>query len=405
MTNDAAAVVFQVPPGSGGQGMLALEVIVSLMRTGRAVHGFGPAPVDASRWPPGVAQPEWHPAPPPPPAWLTRYSWMRWWSGQYVHLHAGRIARWAGREVPRLAPRSCYTFAEVGLETLRWARSAGVPSVVDSPTGDVRDFREVVERETRRWCGGRMTSHPSRPMVRRVVEEYELAGRVRVASSFSRRTMVERGVPAEKVHLVPYPLGGVARRFPWHRREPAPPSASAGPLRVCFVGALGLHKGFGYLLRAARRFGPGRIHVTLVGGTDSRCTRRVLEREGAGLGLAVAPSANPNEALRAAELLVHPTLHDGFGFVVAEAMATGLPVLTTDRCGAADLLRPGATGWVIAAGDGGDSFEDRLLAALEDAWGRRAELPAMGRAARDDIERLDPGYGGLVEWLGEGDTK
>ena len=45
-------------------------------------------------------------------------------------------------------------------------------------------------------------------------------------------------------------------------------------------------------------------------------------------------------AYEAADVLVFPTLCDGFGLVVAESLAHGLPVITTDQAGAADLLTP-----------------------------------------------------------------
>ena len=55
-------------------------------------------------------------------------------------------------------------------------------------------------------------------------------------------------------------------------------------------------------------------------------------------------------SLRSADVLVFPTLSDGFGMVVAEAMAHGLPVITTDQAGAADLVSPD-NGLIVPAAD------------------------------------------------------
>lgn len=394
------ATVYQSPPGVGGQGALAYDVLVALARSGRVVHGLGPAMPDPTRWPAGVPQPVWYQPPPPPPNWLLRYTWMRWNNGQYVYLTASGIGRWAGREVRRIAPGMCYTFAEVALESLRWAKAAGVPTVVDSPTGDVRDFHDVGMREARYWANTTLRVHPNQRMLARVEEEYALADRIRVASTFSKRSMVERGVPADKVHVVPYPLGALLRRFPYAER-PATRAAGSDPLRVCFVGFLSLHKGFIYLLRAARRIGAARLRLDLVGGTDSRATRRLLARERSDAVGRVGPVTRVTPNLLDAEVFVLPTLHDGYGFVAVEAMATGLPVIVTDRCGAADLVRPGVTGWVVPTAGGPEAFEQALTDALEDAWRRRAELPAMGRAARDDLEQRSRTYDSALEkWLG-----
>jgi glycosyltransferase involved in cell wall biosynthesis len=98
--------------------------------------------------------------------------------------------------------------------------------------------------------------------------------------------------------------------------------------------------------------------------------------------LEVAPG-DPLPAYSWAEVFVLPSLEDGFGFVVAEAMACGLPVLVTDCCGAAGLVRHAESGWIIKAGS-----VDALRDALEQAARRRSELAAMGLQARTDIERF-----------------
>jgi glycosyltransferase involved in cell wall biosynthesis len=56
-------------------------------------------------------------------------------------------------------------------------------------------------------------------------------------------------------------------------------------------------------------------------------------------------------AYRAASILILPTMCDGFGMVVSEALAHGLPVITTRNAGAADLVTDGASGYILPAGD------------------------------------------------------
>jgi len=57
------------------------------------------------------------------------------------------------------------------------------------------------------------------------------------------------------------------------------------------------------------------------------------------------------EAFEAADVLMFPTLSDGFGMVVTEAFARGLPVITTDQAGASDLVEHEKNGLIIPAGD------------------------------------------------------
>jgi len=82
------------------------------------------------------------------------------------------------------------------------------------------------------------------------------------------------------------------------------------------------------------------------------------------------------EQYRQADALVFPTLCDGFGMVVTEAWSRGLPVITTNRAGAADLLKPNVNGLLVQAGDAG-AIEESLAWAVS----HRADLAAMREQA------------------------
>ncbi|MFZ1105839.1 MAG: glycosyltransferase family 4 protein, partial [Hyphomicrobiaceae bacterium] len=192
------------------------------------------------------------------------------------------------------------------------------------------------------------------------------------------RSMVARGVAAHKIFVCPLPINRARFRPPASRRP------ATGPLRVCYVGSLTVLKGFAYLLRAVRAVGPGRVRVEIVGATGDRGSKELFARETAGLDVTAAPG-DPVPAYHRAELFVLPSLMDGFGFVTAEALACGLPAVVTDQCGSAEWVRPGHTGWVIPAADVG-----ALASVIEEALTRRADLPAMGAAARCDIEARNP---------------
>ncbi len=383
------AVVYGVRAGEGGLGLHAATVLAGIAGGEGVVHAFGPGRI--GDWPLSGAVPvvNEHKSPHFVPSWAARWTWLRWSQGQLQLLHDSHLGRWAAAQVEQLQPQTCYVFTQVGLETLKWARRWEVPAVLDNPNGHIRAYREVCQRESLRWCGRAYWGHPSGAMVERVEEEYHLADIIRVSSEWAKASMTARGVPASKIHVVPLPLNLlrfhlVANRMP-----------SSGPLRVCYVGSMNLGKGFIYLLRAIRMIGADRISLEVVGATGDRWFRRLMERERDGLMIKCAPG-DPIPAYHRGEVFVLPSLHDGFGFVVAEAMACGLPVIVTDSCGSADLVRPGQTGWVVPVGQA-----EALAAALEDAIRRRRDLASMGQLARCDVEsRNGPAcFSALRDWF------
>jgi glycosyltransferase involved in cell wall biosynthesis len=307
--------------------------------------------------------------------WMLRYTWLRWRQGQVTSLRDRALGKWAAAELERLRPRSCYLFTQVALESLRWCRREGIPTVLDNPNGHIRNYAQICEKESVRWSGKRFHGHPSSAMIERVEEEYELVDRIRVYSEWGKASMLRFGVPQGKIHILRQTVN--LDRF----RPAAVQPPVTGPLRVCYVGSLDLRKGFVYLLQAIRAVGVKRIELRIVGATGDRDCAKLLARESAGLQIEVAPG-NSLPVYQESELLVIPTLEDGLPFVLVEGLACGLPVIVTREAGASECVRSGRSGWVVPAGD-----VEALGAALEEALSKRAELWRMGQAARADVER------------------
>ena len=88
------------------------------------------------------------------------------------------------------------------------------------------------------------------------------------------------------------------------------------------------------------------------------------------------------EAYANADVLCVPSRYDGWGLVVPEGLASGLPVIATDRMGAAlEFVETGRNGWLIPAGD-----QRALVDAMREAAGlSSSELEQMGRHARESV--------------------
>ena len=161
---------------------------------------------------------------------------------------------------------------------------------------------------------------------------------------------------------------------------PHPPSRTA-----IYLSRIAPNKGLQNLLRAWARVRPAGWSLR-VAGPDEKGHRAVCEAAIRELGLgAVVSFLGPVygeqkwAALRGADLFILPTLGENFGLVVAEALAAGLPVITT-RAAPWEELVSRQCGWWVELG------VEPLAAALREAVSREAELPRMGARGRAWVE-------------------
>jgi glycosyltransferase involved in cell wall biosynthesis len=90
------------------------------------------------------------------------------------------------------------------------------------------------------------------------------------------------------------------------------------------------------------------------------------------------------EIYHGSSILCVPSRYDGWGLVVAEGLAAGLPVIATDKTGAAlDLIEHGVNGWIIPAGDEHALYTTMMKAASLS----NSELKTMGTAAKCSVSR------------------
>lgn len=217
--------------------------------------------------------------------------------------------------------------------------------------------------------------------------------RVIVNSEMVKRDIMARhGVPAEAIAVI---YNGVdLRQFLPGRPEGAALRASLGwgpeHLVLLFLGSGFGRKGLDRLLPAFARVAESRPQARLlVVGRDRG--QLAYERRAVALGLGdrvrfLGERSDPETCFGAADLYVLPTHYDPFAFSVLEALATGLPVITTDGTGASELIDESVGSVVSAEGDATE------LAAALAHWmdaGRieRARPAARARAELYSFER------------------
>lgn len=222
--------------------------------------------------------------------------------------------------------------------------------------------------------------YQSRVVARAIADERRAFGHrnVRAIIAVSRRTAEEirRFYAPVTVPLTVIPNGVDTEAF-------APGSRASGRPRLLFVGAYD-RKGLDVALRALALMKHA-AQLRAVGEGDRARYARLAADLGVSDRVVLEPPRDDiAEVFRSADAFVFPTRYEPFGMVIAEAMASGLPVVTTAAAGAADLITDGVSGRVIA--DAEDAVA--IAAALDGVLGDGSARQAMGRAARKAVRGI-----------------
>lgn len=211
--------------------------------------------------------------------------------------------------------------------TLRKARRMGMVTVLERASSHILTQNRLLVEELQRH-GRDLSTYIPPVTINRALAEYEAADFIRVPSPFVYDSFVENGVPAAKLILVNY--GTDLTRFREAQRK-----RTDDRFMVVFVGSVGWRKGITDLLDAWRIAALPNATLTLAGPIAPQA-REEVSRAASVMGdsLKVAGIVRDVPQLLAdSDLFVLPTIEEGSAISVYEAMAAGLPVVTTRNSG------------------------------------------------------------------------
>ncbi|WP_461785931.1 glycosyltransferase [Prosthecobacter sp.] len=216
------------------------------------------------------------------------------------------------------------------LELFVAAKKLGMRCVLDChgiPTGFLQEGIQRAAAEFGLQAPARLDS-PA--MAERKRLERELADVLVLCSELQREIYLAEGLPAERLRVVPLWVDTEFWHPPVHRERLTPDR----PLKVLHAGACSLAKGLPYLLAALDQVEGAGVETTFVGPVQPDMKRFLKQVKSPVRCLGYCPRTELRELYWNHDVLVMSSLGDSFGFVAVEAMACGLPVIVTDRCGA-----------------------------------------------------------------------
>jgi glycosyltransferase involved in cell wall biosynthesis len=258
-----------------------------------------------------------------------------------------------------------------GLEAGKQARRLGYGYVTDTGTSHVGFRRKLMQEECASYGVPKFIENHT--INRRMLEEYEIADAITVPSIFVKNSFVDQGIPAGKIHVIPYGVRAA------HFRPVSEPPADL--FRVLFVGGLSIRKGARYLFEAFRDFPHPCKELVIVGAIADEV--RPLVASFGDLNVKILgpiPNMELNRIYSTSHAFVLPSIEEGLGMVMAEALACGCPVIASTNTGAADLFTHGEEGLIVPI---------RNSNAIRDCLIRLADEPKLrARMAAAAVERV-----------------
>lgn len=273
--------------------------------------------------------------------------------------------------------KGVYAYEDAALHTFRVAKALGLKRFYDLPIGHWRSAQRIFaeERDLQPAWACTLTGLSDSPAkLARKDEELALADAVIVPSHFVRDTLEIHQACSAPIHVVPF------------GSPPALDEVSltpeTGPLRVLYVGSLGQRKGVSYLLASIDALGP-KVRLTLIGrptSPDCAPLNAALERHS---WIPTLPNSEILEQMRKHDVLVLPSLFEGFALVISEALSQGLPVIATRNSGAMECIRDGVEGFLVPIRNA-QAITDRLQQLVD----HREHLAKMRQACLERAREL-----------------
>ena len=266
-----------------------------------------------------------------------------------------------------------HAFASQSLKSMVKAKRLGAKVVADNPNTHPLNIRKILTEEYKIW----KVPYPAYNKIAldRRLRALEIADRILVLSRTSYNSFIDNGCPAESLRIVPYGVDGELFK-PRPKRD--------DKFRVLFIGQIALRKGFQYLLEAWRLLGLKDAELVLAGSVKPDALYALRKYEGKIDFKMLEPLREMNEikdVYNQASVAVFPSIEEGFGMVVTEAMASGLSVIVSENVGAKDLINDGEEGFIVPIRNA-KALKDAILRLYED----RDKRNQMGQRAHEKVQ-------------------
>lgn len=252
-------------------------------------------------------------------------------------------------KIPSIASSHFWGFQGSCHASLKAAKQADKIAVCELATAHVVQAKKILAEEARLqpdWADSIDNLYFPPEYEKRLEEEPFLADHVIAASKFTEWTLKETGIDPAKISVLP--LGFEADKIPF---QLSANGFSKRPLRLLFAGTVTQRKGISYLLDAMATLpGSANVELHIIGGIQGS-GNAFSKRKHLYCHYPAVSQQEMFQKYQEFDALILPTVFEGFGLVIVEALAAGIPVITTPHSMGPDVISEGKNGWIIPIRD------------------------------------------------------
>ena len=315
-----------------------------------------------------------------PPGKIKSFPWVRtpymmrgrlgldkweWLNKEWEWLDQQTIDHYTASKI--IHPTILVALSASGLNAGIKAKSLGGYYICDRGSSHISFQNEILKEEYRKW-GFKFCGVDPR-IIQKEELEYETCDTITIPSEFVKRSFLEKGIPESKLTKVVY--GARLERF----KKVAEPEASK--FTILWVGAVNIRKGFMYLLKAFQSLKHPHKELIVIGNVEPEIKQLLNNEDISGIQfLGTVDNGQLPKYYSTAHVFVLPSIEDGFGMVMGEALGCGCPVIATNHTGAEDLFEDGKEGFIVPVRSV-ELLKNRLQLLMDDT-GKQKQMADAG---------------------------
>lgn len=288
------------------------------------------------------------------------------------------LDNYVASQLPKLrnSLNAVYCYEDGALQTFRSAGELRLTRVYDLPIPYWETARKIAKEEAERlpeWAQTMVGTEDSPSKLERKTQEIELADVVITNSTFTFNSLPEHIRGTKKCIISNYGAPRVELEESLETKD------SKRPLRVLFAGTMSQRKGLSDVFEAMKILNSDRAELIVMGAPvvsmdfyKSQYPNFVYER--------TRPHGEVLKLMQSCDIFVFPSLLEGRGLVQLEAMACGLPLISTVNATGDDLIDEGRNGFLVPI-----RSPEHIAEKIQWFIDNRSAIPTMGENARETV--------------------